>query len=68
MIGWDVALDRELRGRSSRTGVTRALRSLRRRSIVLLHDAHDDRAVEAPALLLRGLRRRGLHSRLLAGA
>lgn len=61
LVGWDLALEKELDGRDVADGVRRLVARVRRGSIVLAHDGRGvrDRTLAALPLLLKLLRARG---------
>ncbi len=62
LVGWDLAVERELDGRTPAQAARAIARQARRGSIILAHDGggRRGRSVAAVALLLPALRRRGL--------
>lgn len=74
LVGWDLALEKELDGRDVADGVRRLVARVRRGSIILAHDGRGvrDRTLAALPLLLELLRARGLEivtvSELIDGA
>jgi len=74
LLGWDLALDKELDGRDVADGVRRLVARVRRGSIILAHDGRGprDRTLAALPLLLELLRARGFEtvtiSELIDGA
>jgi peptidoglycan/xylan/chitin deacetylase (PgdA/CDA1 family) len=69
LVGWDLALDRELDGRDVADGVRRLVARVRRGSIILAHDGRGrrDRTLAALPLLLELLRARGFETVTISG-